>query len=145
MSTSTAGPAVPLHRPDPTAVAVRLIRFLETGTVPEGLFAPDLFTDLTLPQWRVQGTTREECLAIRAEGHPFPGQVRVERVEATDHGFTLEFEERWSAEGERWYCREMVRADVVGDSIVELSVYCTGDWDEARQREHAESVALARP
>ena len=25
----------------------------------------------------------------------------------------------------------MIRADVVGDSIVELSIYCTGDWDEA--------------
>jgi hypothetical protein len=26
---------------------------------------------------------------------------------------------------------------VAGDSIVELSIHCTGDWDEARQREHA--------
>ena len=31
----------------------------------------------------------------------------------------------------------MIRADVVGDRIVEMSIYCTGDWDEARQREHA--------
>jgi hypothetical protein len=57
--------------------------------------------------------------------------VRVERVEQTGYGFTIEFEERWEAEGRRWYCREMIRADVLGGSIVELSIYCTGDWDGA--------------
>lgn len=37
------------------------------------------------------------------------------------------------------------RADVVADSIVELSVHCTGDRDESVQREHAEKVRLLRP
>jgi hypothetical protein len=128
-----------------STVVANLIRFLETGTVPDGLFAPDAFIDLSLPQWRVQATTAPEIIAIRAEGHPFPGQVRVERVEQTGHGFTIEFEERWENEGQRWYCREMIRADVAGESIVELSVYCTGDWDEARQREHGAAVRLIRP
>ncbi len=103
-----------------TAVAVaNLIRFLETGAVADGLFAPDLFTDLSLPHWRVQTGTAEEILAERVAGHPIPGQVRVERVERTDHGFTIEFEERWEHEGQRWYCREMIRADVVGDTITD--------------------------
>jgi hypothetical protein len=93
----------------------------------------------------MQAATAEEIVAIRAEGHPWPGQVRVERVEQTGRGFTIEFEERWDNEGQRWYCREMIRADVVGDSIAELSIFCTGDWDEARQREHAEAVQLIRP
>jgi len=84
-------------------------------------------------------------VAIRADGHPCPGQVRVERVEQTGHGFTIEFEERWDDQGQRWYCREMIRADVAGGSIVELSIFCTGDWDEARQREHAGAVQLIRP
>jgi hypothetical protein len=69
----------------------------------------------------------------------------VERVEPTGHGFTIEFEERWEDEaGQRWYCREMIRADVKGGGITEMSVYCTGDWDEATQREHAEAVRLIR-
>jgi hypothetical protein len=38
----------------------------------------------------------------------------------------------------------MIRADVVDDSIVEMSVYCTGDWDEGKQREHAAGVSLIR-
>jgi len=139
-STATEG-----RRPD-TAVAVAgLIRFLETGSAPDGLFAPDVFADLSLPRWRVQAGTAEQVLAIRADGHPCPGQVRVERVEQTGHGFTIEFEERWEAAGQRWYSREMIRADVAGDRIVELSIYCTGDWDEARQREHARAGLLFRP
>lgn len=139
------GEAARRDRSDASTAVANLIRFLETGSAADGLFAPDVFADVSLPHWRVQSATAEELLAIRAGGHPFPGQVRVERVEQTGHGFTIEFEERWDNEGQRWYCREMIRADVVGESIVELSVFCTGDWDEARQRHHAEAVRLIRP
>ncbi|WP_198676488.1 hypothetical protein [Kribbella monticola] len=127
-----------------TAVA-KLIRFLETGVAPDGLFTPDVFIDLTLPQWRVQATTPDELVAIRLAGHPAPGQVRVTRVDPTDRGFTIEFEERWEQQGQQWYSREMIRADLTGAQISELSVYCTGDWDEAKQREHAAAVRLIRP
>ncbi|HWJ85267.1 MAG TPA: hypothetical protein VNR62_07560 [Cellulomonas sp.] len=129
-----------------TQVAVaNLVRFLETGTVPGGLFAPDAFADLSLPHWRIQATSADEIVAIRAAEHPFPGQVRVEHVEQTERGFTIEFEERWENEGQRWYSREMIRADLSDGAITELAVYCTGDWDEARQREHARAVTLLRP
>ena len=134
-----------VHPQETVVTVANLIRFLETGSVADGLFAPDLFVDLSLPHWRIQAATEAEVLAIRADEHPFPGSVRVERVEETGHGFTIEFEERWESNGEHWYCREMMRADVVDGTIVELSVYCTGDWDEAKQREHAEAVTLLRP
>jgi hypothetical protein len=62
--------------------------------------------------------------------------VHLTRVDPTDRGFVIEFEERWEDQGQRWYAREMIRADVVGATIVELSVYCTGDWDERRQALH---------
>jgi hypothetical protein len=39
----------------------------------------------------------------------------------------------------------MIRADVADGRIAEMSVYCTGDWDEAKQREHAAAVSLPRP
>ena len=133
-----------ISQSETTTAVANFIQFLETGSVPDALFAPDVFIDLSLPHWRVQGATASDAIAIRNAGHPFPGTVRVERIEETGHGFTMEFEERWENEGQRWYCREMVRADVVGDTIVELSVYCTGDWDEARQREHAVAVQLIR-
>ena len=144
MPSPAAGTMGKQGQPDTSAVVAKLIRFLETGSVPDGLFAPGVFADLSLPQWRIQAATAAEIVAIRAEGHPCPGQVRVERVEQTGHGFMIEFEERWDDQGQGWYCREMIRADVAGGSIVELSIYCTGDWDEARQREHAGAVQLIR-
>jgi hypothetical protein len=137
--------AVAATRPDSTTAVANLIRFLETGSAPDGLFAPDVFADVSVPQWRVQSATAQDAIAIRAQSHPFPGQVRVERVEPNERGFTMELEERWDNDGQHWYCREMIRADVVGASIVELSVYCTGDWDEATQQEHARAVQLIRP
>jgi hypothetical protein len=142
MSTASTGTTV---RPDATTAVAQLIRFLETGVAPDGLFMPEVFADLSLPQWRVQASGVDEVVAIRVEGHPSPGQVHVVRVDPTDRGFAIEFEERWEQDGQRWYCREMIRADVVGAAISELSVYCTGDWDEAKQREHAAAVRLIRP
>jgi hypothetical protein len=125
-------------------IVADFVRFLETGAVRDGLFAPDVFTDLSLPLCRVQTDNAADILAERAAGHREPAEVTVGRIEYTAHGFTIEFEERWPHEGQRWYAREMIRVDVEGDSIVEMSVYCTGDWDEARQREHSASMHLLR-
>ena len=69
-----------------TKVAVaRLIEFLETGIVSDGLFAPDVFLDVSLPQWRVQADTAEDAISVRASGHPFPGQVRRRAGEPDRH------------------------------------------------------------
>ena len=68
------------NRPETATAVADLIRFLETGAAPDGLFAPDTFADLSLPRWRIQAGTAEEILAIRSGSHPFPGQVRVERL-----------------------------------------------------------------
>jgi hypothetical protein len=126
-------------------LAGKMIRFLETGDVPEGLFRPDVFLDLSMPTWRIQTTGAEDLIAVRKEGHPGPGAVTRWRADPTPSGFVLEFEERWNGEGQQWYAREMIRADVTGGAIAGLSVYCTGDWDEARQAEHVAAVTLIRP
>ena len=36
-------------------------------------------------------------------------------------------------------------AEVTGGLVTEVTVYCTGDWDQARQAEHAAAVTLLRP
>jgi len=122
-----------------------LIRFMQTGDVPEGLFAPDVFCDFTSPHWRVQSQGVEDVVRLRKQGHPAAGTVPRWRVDQTPAGFVLEFEERWLDGGQHWYCREMLRADVVAGAVADLSVYCTGDWDEARQAEHCRAVTLLRP
>ena len=127
------------------AVAEQLVTFLETGAPPEGLFAPDVFCDLTVPTWRLQASGIEDVVALRKSGHPAQGRVPRWRFDATPTGFVLEVEEDWQQDGQRWTCRELMRADVGAEGITQFSVYCTGDWDEDRRRQHAEQVTLIRP
>ena len=126
-------------------LAEQLIVFLETGEVPAGLFAPDVFCDFTLPTWRLQASGVQDAVALRRSGHPCAGRVPRWRTDRTDTGFVMEFEEVWVDGGQQWYCREMARADVAEDAISALSVYCTGDWDTARQARHARKEVMQRP
>ena len=98
-------------------LAAKVIRFLETGDVPEGLFRPDVFLDLTMPTWRVQAASAEDLIAERKQGHPGPGRVTRWRADPTPSGFVLEFEERWNSEGQQWYAREMMRIEVTEGTI----------------------------
>jgi hypothetical protein len=123
----------------------RLVRFLETGAT-EGLFAPDVFADVTLPHWRVQARGAEEVAASKTAMHPPAGRTRVEKVLAGEQGYVVKVEERWEDEGGRWYCREAFLCDLDDQGrITELSVYCTGDWDETLVARHAGTVTLLRP
>ena len=126
-------------------LAQALITWLETGVRPQDVFAPDVFTDLTLPQWRLQAEGAEGAFLLREEPHPYTGRVRVEALDRTSRGFLLQFEERWEADGQQWYCRELIHCVVTDGWITELVIYCTGDWDEQVQRQHAEQVRLSRP
>jgi hypothetical protein len=126
-------------------IARRLIALLETGNPPDGLFTADVFCDFTSPRWRVQAQGADALVALRRRGHPTAGRVPRFRCDPTPRGFVLEVEEEWAQDGEHWYCRELFRADVQGEAIAALSVYCTGDWDSARRAEHAREVRLLRP
>ena len=127
------------------AIARRLIEFLETGAVPPGLFAPDVFLDFTPPLWRIQAQGIDDVTRVRLAGHPGTGEVSSWRCDATARGFVLELEERWVSDGRPWYAREIMRADVEGEQIVALSVFCTGDWTAERCAQHAREVRLLRP
>lgn len=130
---------------DVQASVDRFVAFLETGAT-EGLFAPGLFADLTLPHWRVQVQGPDEMVAAKIAFHPPSGRTRVEKVLAGDGGYALTVEERWEDEGGRWYCREAFLCDLDDEGrITELRVYCTGDWDEDLVAEHARTVTLLRP
>jgi hypothetical protein len=126
-------------------LAGKLVAFLETGTAPDGLFAPDVFCDFTLPRWRLQARGARDVLALRQAGHPWAGRVPRCRFDVTATGFVLEAEEEWEHDGQSWYCRELFRADVGAGLVSELAVYCTGDWDAAQVARHAAAVILLRP
>lgn len=137
--------ATPPVAPATRDLADKLVAFLETGKLPDGLFTPGVFVDFTMPQWRLQGEGVDEVVGLRLAGHPGPSRIPRTRLDATTTGFVLEVEERWEQDGESWYCRELFRADVSDGAVSQLSVYCTGDWDSARVAAHAEAVHLIRP
>jgi hypothetical protein len=139
MTTAVAAPS------NARVLAEQFIAYLETGTAGPGLYAPDVFLDVTLPRWRLQARGREDALAVRRDNHPQPGQVPRWRFDPTPSGFVLEVEETWTDAGEQWYCRELFRADVGPNGVSELAVYCTGDWDTPRRGEHQAAVQLIRP
>jgi hypothetical protein len=123
----------------------RLVAFLQTGAT-DGLFAPGVFADITLPHWREQAVGADEVAAMKTRMHPPGGSTRVEKVLAAPRGYTIKVEERWEDGGQSWYCREAFLCDLDEQGrITELSVYCTGDWDEAAVAEHAKAVTLIRP
>jgi hypothetical protein len=126
-------------------LADSLVRWLETGVRTYDLFADGVFVDLSLPHWRLQTVGVDAAFGIREDQHPCPGSVRVEALDETSRGFLLRFEERWTTDGQDWYCREMIHCVVAAGRISEMLVYCTGDWDAAVQRRHAELVRLVRP
>jgi hypothetical protein len=128
------------------ALADRFITFLESNEPPTGLFEPDVFADVTVPMWRLQSDSVAGLVAIRKGGHPCQGRVSRHRLDPTPRGFVLEVEERWVDGGESWYCRELFRADISPNGLVsQVSVYCTGDWDERQVARHAAEVTLIRP
>jgi hypothetical protein len=141
-----ASPTTTRIPPDTAELAAAVVRFLETGVAEPGLFAPDVCWDFTQPTWRTQSAGRAATIALRTDNHPWASRVTRHRVDPTARGFVLEFEEEWVDDaGTPWYCREILRADVGPEGIVELAVYCTGDWDPARIAAHAAAVALPRP
>jgi hypothetical protein len=128
------------------ALAEAYVAYLESGQAAPGLYAPDVFLDVTVPRWRLQASGIDDALAVRSTHHPQPGRVPRFRFDPTPTGFVLELEETWDDDaGEHWYCRELFRADTGPEGITHMSVYCTGDWDTARVAEHAAAVVLIRP
>ena len=61
----------------------KMVVFLETGTVPDGLFHPDVFLDLSLPTWRVQARGTQDLEQERKDGHPGPSTVTRWRSDPT--------------------------------------------------------------
>ena len=86
----------------------RFVTFLESGgeAVPDGLFAPAAFADLSFPTWRIQVQGGSALAEAGRRSHPQTGTVRLEKVVATPAGWALKLEERWANGRQRWYCRE---------------------------------------
>lgn len=64
----------------------KFIEFLETGELPEGLVADNVFLDFTIPLWWLQASGIRDAVALQRSGHPSPGRVPRWRTDRTDRG-----------------------------------------------------------
>lgn len=120
------------------ALALGLAEAMSSGTVPDGVFANDVFLDLNVPEWRfqLQGLdTLRHMLAADLD----PAPIETMRLTPGIGGFVLEL----AVENERYYGRRLYNVRTSGGLIAEVTMFCTGDWSlEQRARQQAEAPML---
>ena len=66
-----------------------LVAFLETNTLPAGLMHPDVFCDLSLPQWRIQTTGADALNVYGAKAIPDPRPCLRSSADPASSGFVF--------------------------------------------------------
>lgn len=121
-----------------------LIRVLESGAGAEEVFKDETMFDLNVPSWRFQVRGAEAFDEWWHQEVQHRGRVTVGRSAATASGFVLEVSIEFEYEGEELYARQLILCDVVGDRIVAVVLYCTGDWDAATRARQAVEAPMIR-
>ena len=129
---STPNSTTPISWDERSAVvADTLVAWLETASVRSGC---------SRPRWSVTCRCRSGgCRrGVPRSCSPFARLVTTAGARSGSRdwtrlprGFVLQFDERWAANGQQWYAREVDPGCGDDDLISEFAVYCTGDWDEA--------------
>ena len=127
-------------------LSAALAEAFRTG-VPGDLFTTDFFLDGHPPFWwfQVQGL---DGFTTWLEGYVAHGpEVTVVRTTTTEEGFLAEHLTSEDVPDRGLLTARRLHICVVRDGrIAEMTVYCSGDWDEAlRVRHAAESTILRRP
>jgi ketosteroid isomerase-like protein len=119
-----------------------VVRTAEMGDI----LTDDVFLDGNPPLWRFQ----LQGIAAFAEWYKSYApngmdEVTVVRTVPTATGFVAEFTERVRDDGNEITSREIVLCTVRDGRISELTVYCTGEWDEELRARHAAEAPMLRP
>ncbi len=125
----------------PDELAQRFAAYLRTSELPDGLFAPDVFCDLNVPQWRFQLQGAEALAQWGKSESPHGSQVRLGRVRAA--GDTVAVETEITTDGH--YSRSLWLLRVDGAGLVdEVVFYCTGPWSAATVERQAREAPMIR-
>jgi hypothetical protein len=127
------------------ALVQGLVRVLETGEGGAENFAPAALFDLNVPAWRFQVRGADAFNEWWHEEVAHRGRVTVGRSAPTPSGFVLETAIEFEHDGKGLYARQMCLAEVSDGRIVELAVYCTGDWDAQTRAKQAREAPMIRP
>ena len=122
-----------------------LIRVLETGRGASEVFASDAIFDLNVPAWRFQVQGPDAFNEWWHEEVQGAGRVTIGRSARTPSGFVVETAIEFTYNGEELYARQVLLCEVVGDRIVDVVLYCTGDWDADTRARQAAEAPMIRP
>lgn len=111
----------------------------------EDAFTPDVFCDLNMPEWRFQLEGRDAFAAQLARISEGPTRMEILRTLPTTSGFVTEHVEHQEVGGEDHSARRLVLCEVVRGRIAEVTVYCTGEWDDELRARHAAEAPMIRP
>jgi hypothetical protein len=122
----------------------RLADVFRTADVGD-VFTDDVFLDGHPPLWRFQLQGRATFAAWLHGYSPDGADVAVVRTIPTATGFVTELVGRHQEHGDEITDRKIVLCEVRGNRISELTVYCSGDWDEELRARHAAEAPILRP
>ena len=123
-------------------LAERFAAYLRTSELPDGLFAPDVFCDLNVPEWRFQLQGAESFARWGKSESPHGSEVRLGRVRHA--GETLAVETEIVTGGS--YSRNLwlLHTDSAG-LVDEVVFYCTGPWSHDTITRQAREAPMIRP
>ncbi len=122
----------------------RLADVFRTADVGDVL-AEDVFFDGHPPLWRFQLEGRDSFANWLKGYTPEGAETEVVRIVPTVNGFVAEFVGRHEENGEVLTDRKIVLCEVRHGRIADLTVYCSGDWNEHLRARHAAEAPLLRP
>ena len=121
----------------------QLAAAFRTGAVSAEVFTDDLFLDGHPPFWRFQLEGREGFASWLP--NVTPADVSIVRTIPTATGFVAEWTGGHEEDGAYLSDRKIVLATVRDGRVAELTVFCSGDWDEELRARHAAETTLLRP
>ena len=122
----------------------RLADVFRTADVGE-VFTEDLFLDGHPPLWRFQLEGRDAFAAWLQGYSPDGSEITVVRAVPTVSGFVAEMVGEHLEDGAVMTDRKILLCEVRDGRISELTIYCSGDWDDELRARHAAETTLLRP
>ena len=109
------------------------------------VFTDDLFLDGHPPFWRFQLEGRDTFASWLQGYSPDGADITVIRTIPTVSGFVTEMVGEHLEGGAVMTDRKILLCDVHDGRISELTIFCSGDWDEELRTRHAAETTLLRP
>jgi ketosteroid isomerase-like protein len=136
--------STPLHDAIAQELSERLADVFRTAEIGDVL-TEDVFFDGHPPLWRFQLQGRD-TFATWLKGYtPHGADTTVVRTIPTVTGFVTELVGSHREDSEEMTDRKIVLCEVRDGRIAELTVYCSGDWNEELRARHAVEAPLIRP